>query len=55
MEHTRAYSVKDVLAALGKSLLYLLFFIMAQFLTGVVYTAAVAVRTALVHREMDIA
>ena len=55
MEHTRAYSVKDVLAALGKSLLYLLFFIMAQFLTGVVYTAAVAVRTALAHREMDIA
>ena len=55
MEHTRSYSVKDVLAALGKSLLYLLFFIMAQFLTGVVYTAAVAVRTALVHREMDIA
>lgn len=28
---------------------------MAQFLTGVVYTAAVAVRTALAHREMDIA
>ena len=55
MEHARAYSVKDVLAALGKSLLYLLFFIMAQFLTGVVYTAAVAVRTALVHREMDVA
>lgn len=55
MEHTRAYSVKDVLAALGKSLLYLLFFIMAQFLTGVVYTAAVAVRTVLAHREMDIA
>lgn len=55
MERTRAYSVKDVLAALGKSLLYLLFFIMAQFLTGVVYTAAVAVRTALAHREMDIA
>ena len=40
MEHTRSYSVKGVLAALGKSLLYLLFFIMAQFLTGVVYTAA---------------
>ena len=36
-------------------MLYLLFFIMAQFLTGVVYTAAVAVRTALAHREMDIA
>ena len=55
MEHTRSYSVKGVLAALGKSLLYLLFFIMAQFLTGVVYTAAVAVRTALAHREMDVA
>ncbi len=41
MEHTCSYSVKGVLAALGKSLLYLLFFIMAQFLTGVVYTAAV--------------
>lgn len=55
MEHTRSYSVKGVLAALGKSLLYLLFFIMAQFLTGVVYTAAVAVRTALAHEEMDVA
>lgn len=39
METKRTYSVKGVLAALGKSLLYLLFFIMAQFLTGVVYTA----------------
>ena len=55
MEHTRAYSAKGVLAALGKSLLYLLFFIMAQFLTGVVYTAAVAVRTVLTHEEMDVA
>ena len=55
MEYTRSYSVKGVLAALGKSLLYLLFFIMAQFLTGLVYTAAVAVRTALAHEEMDVA
>ena len=55
MEHAHSYSAKGVLAALGKSLLYLLFFIMAQLLTGVAYTAAVAVRTALVHREMDVA
>ena len=55
METKRTYSVKGVLTAVGKSLLYLLFFIMAQFLTGVVYTAAVAVRTVLAHREMDIA
>lgn len=55
MEHARSYSAKDILTALGKSLLYLLFFIMAQLLTGVVYTAAVAVRTALVRREIDVA
>lgn len=55
MEHAHSYSAKGVLAALGKSLLYLLFFIMTQFLTGVVYTAAVAVRTALAHGEMDVA
>ena len=55
MEHAHSYSAKGVLAALGKSLLYLLFFIMAQLLTGIAYTAAVAVRTALVHREMDVA
>ena len=54
MERTRAYSVKDVLAALGKSLLYLLFFIMAQFLTGVVYTAAVAgLSNAFFRIELD--
>jgi len=39
MEHTRAYSVKDVLAALGKSLLYLLFFLAVQLLAGIVYAA----------------
>ena len=39
MEHARAYSVKDVLAALGKSLLYLLFFLAVQLLAGIVYAA----------------
>ena len=40
MEPKRAYSAKGVLTALGKSLLYLLFFLVAQYLTGLVYAAA---------------
>ena len=56
METKRTYSVKGVLTAVGKSLLYLLFFLAVQLLAGIVYAAlAVAVRTALVHREMDVA
>ena len=42
MESRSAYSAKGVLTALGKSLLYLLFFLAVQFLAGIVY-AAIAV------------
>lgn len=42
MESRPAYSAKGVLTALGKSLLYLLFFLAVQFLAGIVY-AAIAV------------
>ena len=39
MENTRTYSVKGILTALGKSLLYLLFFLAVQFLAGILYAA----------------
>ena len=39
MESRPAYSAKGVLTALGKSLLYLLFFLAVQFLAGIVYAA----------------
>ena len=42
MEHIRTYSAKGVLTALGKSLLYLLFFLAVQFLAGIVYAAIAA-------------
>lgn len=37
MENTRTYSVKGILTALGKSLLYLLFFLAVQLLAGILY------------------
>ena len=40
MENKRTYPVKGILLALGKSLLYLLFFLAVQYLTGLVYAAA---------------
>lgn len=39
MENTRTYSVKGILTALGKSLLYLLFFLAVQLLAGILYAA----------------
>ena len=39
METKRTYSVKGVLTAVGKSLLYLLFFLAVQLLAGIVYAA----------------
>ena len=39
MEAKRTYSVKGVLTAVGKSLLYLLFFLAVQLLAGIVYAA----------------
>ena len=40
MENKRTYPVKGILMALGKSFLYLLFFLVVQYLTGLVYAAA---------------
>ena len=53
MEHTRTYSAKGVLTALGKSLLYLLFFLAVQFLTGVVYAAIAAAGASLFPGGVD--
>ena len=39
MQAKRTYSVKGVLTAVGKSLLYLLFFLAVQLLAGIVYAA----------------
>ena len=39
METKRTYPVKGVLTAVGKSLLYLLFFLAVQLLAGIVYAA----------------
>ena len=39
METKRTYSVKGVLTAVGKSLLYLLFFLAVQLLAGILYAA----------------
>ena len=53
MEHTRTYSAKGVLTALGKSLLYLLFFLAVQFLAGVVYAAIAAAGASLFPGGVD--
>lgn len=53
MEHTRSYSVKGVLAALGKSLLYLLFFLAVQLLAGIVYAAIAAAGASLSTGGVD--
>ena len=53
MEHARTYSVKGVLTALGKSLLYLLFFLAVQFLVGVVYAAIAAAGASLSPDGVD--
>ena len=47
MENKRAYPAKGVLTALGKSLLYLLFFLVVQFLAGIVYAAIAVARASL--------
>lgn len=53
MEPKRAYSAKGVLTALGKSLLYLLFFLAIQFLAGIIYAVMVVVGASLFHGEAD--
>lgn len=53
MEPKRAYSAKGVLTALGKSLLYLLFFLAIQFLAGIIYAVIAVVGASLFHGEAD--
>lgn len=53
MEPKRAYSAKGVLTALGKSLLYLLFFLAIQFLAGIIYAVMAVVGASLFHGEAD--
>ena len=53
MEHIRIYSAKGVLTALGKSLLYLLFFLAVQFLAGIVYAAIAAAGASLLPGGVD--
>lgn len=47
MKNKRTYPAKGVLTALGKSLLYLLFFMVVQFLAGIVYAAIAVARASL--------
>lgn len=53
MEPKRAYSAKSVLTALGKSLLYLLFFLPIQFLAGIIYAVIAVAGASLFHGEAD--
>ena len=53
MEYIRTYSAKGVLTALGKSLLYLLFFLAVQFLAGIVYAAIAAAGASLLPGGVD--
>lgn len=53
MEPKRAYSAKGVLTALGKSLLYLLFFLAIQFLAGIIYAVIAVAGASLFHGEAD--
>ena len=53
MEPKRAYSAKGVLTALGKSLLYLLFFLAIQFLAGIIYAVMAVAGASLFHGEAD--
>ena len=53
MEPKRAYSAKGVLTALGKSMLYLLFFLAIQFLAGIIYAVIAVAGASLFHGEAD--
>lgn len=53
MEPKREYSAKGVLTALGKSLLYLLFFLAIQFLAGIIYAVIAVAGASLFHGEAD--
>lgn len=53
MEPKRAYSAKGVLTALGKSLLYLLFFLAIQFLAGIIYAVIAVAGASLFHGKAD--
>lgn len=47
MNNERTYSAGRILAALGKAVLYVLFFLAAQIFISTAYAAAAAVRAAL--------
>ncbi len=53
MESRPAYSAKGVLTALGKSLLYLLFFLAIQFLAGIIYAVIAVAGASLFHGGAD--
>ena len=53
MENKRTYPVKGILMALGKSFLYLLFFLAIQFLAGIIYAVIAVAGASLFHGEAD--
>ena len=53
MENKRTYPVKGILMALGKSFLYLLFFLAVQFLAGIIYAVIAVAGASLFHGEAD--
>ena len=53
MENKRTYPVKGILMALGKSFLYLLFFLAIQFLAGIIYAVIAVAGASLFPGEAD--
>ena len=53
MKNERSYSAKSILIALGKSALYLLFFLAVQFFVVVIYGIVVAANAAI-NGETDL-
>lgn len=53
MKNERSYSAKSILIALGKSALYLLFFLAVQFFVVVIYGIVVATNAAI-NGETDL-
>ena len=54
MNNERTCSAGRILAALGKAVLYVLFFLAAQIFVSTAYAAAAAVRAALIEGETDV-
>ena len=53
MKNERSYSAKSILIALGKSALYLLFFLAVQFFVVVIYGIVVAANAAIAATTSD--